>query len=253
MRIWHIFLLIGALRCEPLFAAEPLTIAVASNFSSAASEVSDAFTAKTNIPVRLSVGSTGKLYAQIANGAPFDLFLAADAERPLKLQELDLIVAGSRQVYAIGSLVLWSADPQFTIADCRESLQSGSFRYIAIANPATAPYGRAAQEFLASNELLENVQERLVYGENIAQAMQFVATGNATLGIVAKSLTLSASLPQATCSWDIPASSHAPVEQQLVILKRTRHLQAAHKFSEFLRSADAAAILVSSGYAGVSP
>lgn len=253
MRIWRIYLLASLLLGEPLFATEPLTVAVASNFSSTASEISAAFTARTNIAVRFSVGSTGKLYAQIVNGAPYDLFLAADAERPLRLQESQLVVPGSRRPYASGSLVLWSADPELKNRNCRESLQTGSFRRIAIANPATAPYGRAAQEFLESYDLKRIVEARLVYGENIAQAMQFVATGNATFGIVAKSLTVNANLPPATCSWDIPASSHSPVEQQLVILKRTAQIEAARKFSDFLHSAAAIAILQKNGYYSVSP
>ena len=125
------------------------------------------------------------LYAQIVNGAPYDVFLAADTKRPKRLEEEALAVSGSRTSYASGSLVLWSADSALANQSCIEALRSGSYRRIAIANPLTAPYGLAAEEFLKATGVFDEASKRLVYGENIAQTLQFVATGNASLGLIA--------------------------------------------------------------------
>jgi molybdate transport system substrate-binding protein len=230
-------------------AAEPLTLAVASNFSLPAQELATRFEGRSGIAVRIVAGSTGKLYAQIINGAPFDIFLAADAERPRLLEESGHGVAGSRFTYAIGGLVLWSRDPALADGDCRAALDELGARKLAIANPLTAPYGIAAREFLESINVWDDVQPQLVYGENIAQTLQFAATGNASLGLIASSHALVDTLPQPSCHWPVPASSHLPLEQQAILLHRAADNTVAHEFLRFLRDTEARDIIASAGYA----
>lgn len=232
----------------PAAIAEPLTLAVASNFSVPARELAARFEDQTGHKVRIAAGSTGKLYAQIINGAPFDIFLAADAERPRLLEASGYGVAGSRFTFAIGSLVLWSVDPAFAGADCRAALDELGDRKLAIANPQTAPYGAAASAFLESIGLWEQLQAQLVYGENIAQTLQFAATGNASLGLIAGSHARVADLPDATCYWPVPGSSHLPLEQQAILLQRAEPNSAAREFLQFLRNERARDIIVNAGY-----
>lgn len=244
----HAFLLL--LGCLPglAFASDVVTIAVASNFATTAAEISAVFTAETGVPVRISRGSTGKLYAQILNGAPYDVFLAADAERPLLLERSGEAVGGSRQTYATGRLVLWSRDERLRGKDCLHELEQGDYDHLALANPATAPYGAAAREFLIARGLWDSASRRAVYGENIAQTLQFVATGNATLGIIAKAQTTERNLPEATCTWLVPESTHAPLQQQLVLLSGANGKPGARRFLEFLDTAQAKKIIRSHGY-----
>jgi molybdate transport system substrate-binding protein len=190
------------------------------------------------------MASTGKLYAQIVNGAPFDVLLAADSERPTRLEALDHGVAGTRFTYAIGELVLWSRRAE----NCRASLEGHGTGRIAIANPDTAPYGSAARDFLKEAGLWERVEPRLVIGENIAQALQFVATGNAELGFIAWSQLHTPALPDATCTWPVPPSTHAPIEQQAVLLARAIANTTAKRFLGFLRSDAARVIIRRHGY-----
>ena len=242
------FLLAALLPCV-LLADDVVTVAVASNFAKTAAELSAAFTKITAVPVRISPGSTGKLYAQIVNGAPFDLFLSADTERPLLLEKSGHTVNGSRQTYAIGSLVLWSRDERLRGRDCREVLERGDYRWLALANPMTAPYGAAAREFLKKAGLWESASQRAVFGENIAQTLQFVATGNATLGFVSLSQTMDPDLPAAACAWRVPATSDTSLQQQLVLLARARSNAGAQQFLQFLSAPAAKEIIVRHGYA----
>ena len=221
-----------------------VTVAVASNFSTTATELSTAFQAETGYRLRLSMASTGKLYAQIVNGAPFDVLLAADGDRPRRLEASGVGVKGTRFTYAIGELVLWSRRTD----DCRASLEGPGTGRIAIANPATAPYGSAAREFLETTGLWEQVASRLVIGENIAQALQFVATGNAELGFIARAQLRNPALPDATCAWPVPPATHAPIEQQALQLSRAVSSTAARQFLEFLRSDTARMIIWRHGY-----
>lgn len=234
----------------PVFSsADPgITIAVASNFAKTAAEVSGAFTEASGVPVRISAGSTGKLYAQIINGAPFDVFLAADTERPSLLEQSGHTVSGSRRTYATGSLVLWSRDEALRGRDCRKALQQGEYARLALANPRTAPYGAAAREFLVGASLWEAASKRAVYGENIAQTLQFAATGNATMGFIASAQAMDAALPAATCSWRVPMATHRPLQQQLVILRRAAGNADAQRFVDFLGSAPAKYIVGRHGY-----
>lgn len=229
-------------------AEELLTVAVASNFLRTAQEISAAFTETTGTPVRLSSGSTARLYAQIVNGAPYDLFLAADVTRPKLLLDGGLAVSGSRMTYALGSLVLWSTDSTLRGKDCRVALEEGAYRHLAIANPLTAPYGLAARKFLQAAQLWERSKSRLVYGENISQTFQFVASGNATLGLVASSQVVSISPFETTCSWPLQPPEAPMILHDGVILQRTANVEAARSFMEFLREPRAIAILQRSGY-----
>jgi molybdate transport system substrate-binding protein len=230
-------------------AEDSLTIAVASNFRSTAQLVADAFTSELGVSVRLSSGSTGKLYAQIVNGAPYDVFLAADMQRPRLLETSGDAMAGSLQAYAYGNLVLISTDPSLKGQHCSRALKSGSYKKLAIANPATAPYGTAAKAYLLAAGLWDAAMPRIIMGENVSQAFQFVVTGNATLGIVAASqLAHENSLADITCRSAIDVPTTHVVRQGGVILRRTDKLDDARLFMKFLRSQTARDLIVSYGY-----
>lgn len=241
------FLVLLLLVSGPAPAGDELTVAVASNFSRAAAELSANFAGETGITVRISNGSTGKLYAQILNGAPFDVFLAADAERPILLERSGHAVAGSRTTYAEGALVLWSGAAN----DCLAALGDEHGGRVALANPQTAPYGKAAIEYLSAEGLWDSVSRRAVYGENINQALQFVATGNAAIGFIAKSQLAAPQLPKAACTWELPTSSHSSLEQQAVLLARAADNKDARRFLDYLGSEAAHEVLARHGY-GVS-
>lgn len=223
-------------------ADDPLTVAVASNFARSAAELVSHFEDETGIAVRLSNGSTGKLYAQIVNGAPFDLFLAADSARPAKLEESGLAVAGSRFTYARGRLALWSAK----FDDCHDALRAGG--WIALANPETAPYGRAAREYLQAAGYWDDVSDRIAYGENITQAMQFAATGNADAGLVARSVLDGPHTPDGKCTWTVPQELYEPIEQQAVLLAQAQGDVRAQRLIAFLQSDTALRIMERHGY-----
>jgi molybdate transport system substrate-binding protein len=178
------------------------------------------------------------------NGAPFDLLLAADAERPRRLEAAGLGVAGTRFTYARGMLVLWSRKAQ----DCRAALRNEAAGRVAIANPETAPYGAAARSYLQQAGLWDAVRDRLVIGENIAQTLQFAASGNAELGFIARSQLQAPSLPPASCSWPVPDSMHDPIDQQAILLRRGAASAGAKAFLEFLRSDAGRAIILRDGY-----
>jgi molybdate transport system substrate-binding protein len=228
----------------PARAADSISVAVASNFTRSAAELAEQFEAETGIAARLSSGSTGKLYTQILNGAPFDVFLAADADRPMRLEQSGHTVDGARATYAIGALVLWSRSAQ----DCRAALSDEHSGRIALANPATAPYGKAAVEYLTRAGYWDSVSTRAVYGENINQTLQFVATGNAVLGLIAKSQLGARQLPEAACVWEVPASPHANLKQQAVLLLRAADKDGARRFYDFLSSDAARKIIERHGY-----
>ncbi len=220
---------------------EPVKVAVASNFKSTASHLAARFLDETGVAVQLSSGSTGKLYAQIINGAPFDVFLAADAERPRLLEQAGIAVYGSRFTYAEGSLVIFSV----SVTDCIAALRDPGAGFVALANPATAPYGAAAKQYLVREGLWGEVSTRAVYGENIAQAWQFAFTGNAVVGFAARA-QLHAAPREPSCSYRVPTSAHDPLEQQAVLLDGDN--VAARAFLEFLRSEGARKIIEQDGY-----
>lgn len=234
-------LLLLMLCVAPAAASEDVTVAVASNFKSTALQLSNRFLDRTGHTVRLSSGSTGKLYSQLVHGAPFDVFLAADAERPRLLEDSGLGVYGSRFTYAVGSLVLYSNQ----VEDCKAALREPGGGFVALANPATSPYGAASQQYLESVGLWDDVSGRTVYGENIAQAWYFATTKNATIAIIARA-QLHFVPGKATCAIDVPPELHEPIEQQAVLLDAAN--DAARAFMEFLKSEDARRIIEADGY-----
>lgn len=243
-------LILVAVLLLPAMAAsqERITVAVASNFARTATEIAARFTAETGYQVQFSAGSTGKLYAQIINGAPYDILLAADAERPRLLEEAEHGVKGTRFAYAVGTLLLWSRDPDVAAAGCRAQLLHLDKKYLAIANPETAPYGVAAREFLLDAGLWEQVRPRLVMGENISQTLQFVASGNASLGLIARSQTSISVLPSPTCEWVVPRNTYRPLEQQAILLQRAADKKAASAFLNYLRGPAGREQITAHGY-----
>jgi len=230
-------------------AENSLTIGVASNFLGTAQDIADAFTERTGAAVRLSSGSTGKLYAQIVNGAPYDIFLAADLERPGLLEKNGLAVEGSLYPYADGVLVLVSADPRLEEQGCSRALRNGSYRTIAIANPDIAPYGAAAKAYLQATGIWDDARSRMVMGENILQTYQFVATGNATLGMVAASqLVVDDSPIEIVCRWTVNVPENKVVHQGGVILHGSENKELARSFMKFLRSDQAKTLMITRGY-----
>jgi molybdate transport system substrate-binding protein len=231
------------------FAGE-VSVAVAANFTEAAREIATAFEKASGHHSRLSFGSTGQLYTQITNGAPFEVFLAADAARPEKAEQAGYAVNGSRFTYARGALVLWSPKPDL-FDDGEAWLRRGEYGRIAIANPKTAPYGLAAQQVLQKLALWDRLAGELARGNSIAQTFQFVATGNADAGFVALSQVIAnkaAGNGDAGSVWNIPADDYAPIEQQAVLLRSGENNPAAVSFIAFMKSTAARAIISGYGY-----
>ncbi len=231
----------------PVAAAEAL-VAVAANFAGPVQALAAAFEGDGPHRIRISAGATGMLYAQATHGAPYDLFMAADRERPERLEALGLAVPGSRRTYAIGRLVLWSADPNRVAPGGVDTLRGGDFRRLAIANPELAPYGAAAREVLHATGLYAGLSSRIVMGENIGQAHALVATGNAELGLVALSQLVRPGAAPSGSRWEVPANLHAPIEQDLVLLRHGAGNAAARAFLDFLETDEARGIVVAHGY-----
>ena len=223
--------------------ADTIRVAAAANFRDAITAIAALYEEQSPHRVDLIFGSTGKQYAQIVNGAPFDLLFAADSERTRRLEQEGLGVAGSRFVYAVGRLVLWSAD-EHLVDPHGEILATDRFRRLAMANPRLAPYGRAAEETLRALGLWDSVSDRIVTGENIGQAYQFVKTGNADLGFVAWSQLHRGAAPTEGSWWLVP-DLHAPIVQEAVLLKPG---EAAESFLAFVRGREAAEIMRAHGY-----
>ena len=222
-------------------------IAVASNFLETAQQLADEFERQTENDLIITSGSTGKLYAQITQGAPFDVLLAADQERPRRLEETGAAVKGTRFTYARGRLALWSSDDARAIRDST-ALEPGRFSTLALANPDLAPYGAAARQALDRLGVWENVAGKIVFGENIAQTFAFVATQNAELGFVALSQVLSQRNRNGGSRWDIPISLYDPISQDAVLLRHGGDNAAAIAFLDYLQSAPAKKAIRAAGY-----
>lgn len=220
--------------------AETVNVAVAANFTAVAEEIAALFEAQTEHEVQLSFGSTGQLYAQITQSAPYDVFLAADNDRPGIAIENGFGVADSDFVYAVGRLVLYGPGRDMSVG---EGALSEPFEFLSIGNPETAPYGAAAMETLAALGLVEAVQGRIVTGENITQALQFVESGNAELGFVAASQVIGQE-----DVWLVPQELHEPIEQGAVLLTHGADNPAATEFIAFLRGPEAVALIEEAGY-----
>jgi len=229
-------------------SAEQLTIAVASNFTRPAHVLAEKFEETSGQPIRVTTASTGKLYAQIVNGAPFDILFAADAARPSLLEESGLGVEGTRFTYAVGRLVLWSADSDTDGEYCEQALADLGKRKLAIANPLTAPYGVAAKDYLQTAGIWNEVEPHLVYGENIAQTLHFVVSGGASFGLIAHSQARDERLPVAACHRLVPEDMHAPIEQQAILLRFGEKNKTASEFLAFVAGSYGRQIIAEHGY-----
>lgn len=225
-------------------AAGEARVAVATNFLATAETVVAAFEASSPHRITLASGSTGQLYAQIVHGAPYDAFLAADDTRPRRLEDDGRAVPGSRATYAIGRLALWSADPRRVPADGARLLREGDVRRLAVAHPELAPYGAAAEETLVALGVRERLADRIVRGESVGQAHALVATGNADVGLLARSQVLEAG----GSAWVVPSDLHRPIRQDAVLLRRGADNDAARAFLRFLLADAGREIVRSAGY-----
>jgi len=232
---------------RPVFAAEAL-VAVAANFAEVMERLEADFERDSGHVLTVAVGSTGKLYAQITHGAPFDVLLAADQKRPQLLEGEGAAVAGSRFTYAVGRLTLWSPDEGRVAADGETTLRAGDFRSLALANPDLAPYGAAARQALERLGLWETLKPKAVMGQNIGQAHALVASGNADLGFVALSYVLSPRNDHPGSRWDVPAALYTPIRQDAALLSRAADNPAAREFLAFLRSDAARTLIETYGY-----
>jgi len=245
-RLTVIGCLIVALGLAPGVRADTVTIAVAANFLAPAERLAAAFEADSGHRVVTASGSTGQLYAQIVNGAPFDLLLAADAERPRLLAESGVGVPGTVATYAIGRLALWSRDAGRVDSSTLSHLGDTAFRWLAIAEPEVAPYGQGARQVLEHLGLWDALQSRIVRGQSVAQTFALAETGNADLAFVALSQAVAY---QGNASFAIvPAGLHEPIRQDLVLLRRAADNAAARAFLGFLQSPAAAGIIENYGY-----
>ncbi len=241
------FVLLLLLCCALGARAEEVFVAVAANFIQPMEKIAAAFERDSGHKTKLAFGSTGAFYAQIRSGAPYQVLLAADDRTPLRLEQDGQGVAGSRYTYAVGRLVLWSRQPGLVDAKA-EVLRSGRFDKIALANPELAPYGAAAVQTLERLGLLAQLRPRFVRGENIGQAYQFVATGNAALGFVALSQVQVEGRLREGSAWVVPEDMHTPIRQDAVLLNKGRDNPAAVALLQYLRSPKARAIIQSYGY-----
>lgn len=240
-------LLLGLVAVGGAAGAAEVSVAVAANFARPLDEIAAGFTAATGHTLRVSSGPTGKFYSQIAAGAPFDVLLAADDATPRRLVAEGHAVAGSAFTYAIGRLVLWSARPGF-VDERGDVLASGRFAHLAIANPKVAPYGAAAMQVLRARGLEAALAARLVTGESIAQAWQFVATSNAELGFVALSQVSQPGAPAVGSRWLVPTDLHDPIRQDAVLLKAGGGNAAAAALLAYLKSEPARRVVRAWGY-----
>ncbi len=236
--------LLGAAFSAPLLAAET-QVAVAANFTEPAKAIAAAFEKATGHKALLAFGASGGFYTQISHGAPFEVFLSADADRPARAEQEGLAVPGTRFTYAVGRLVLYSATPGL-VDPGGAVLKRGGFDRIAIAEPATAPYGLAAVETMRRLGVEAALKPKIVTGSSIAQAYQFTSTGAAQLGFVALSQVVAV---RGGSRWIVPAGFHAPIEQQAVLLRTGEKNPAARAFLAFLKGRTALAIIRRYGYA----
>jgi len=227
--------------------AGEVQVAVAANFTAPVQAIAADFERDTGNKVVASYGATGQFYAQIKNGAPFEVFLAADDTTPAKLESEGLTVPGSRFTYATGTLALWSAKDGYVDAN-GDVLKKNAFTHLAIANPKAAPYGLAATQALARLGLTQAVSAKIVEGQNISQAQQFVATGNAELGFVALSQIYKNGKITSGSAWLVPPSLHEPIRQDAAVLQKGKDNAVAKQFADYLKGPKAAAVIKSYGY-----
>ncbi|TXH86137.1 molybdate ABC transporter substrate-binding protein [Thauera aminoaromatica] len=240
-------LLICSLLLSQSASAEEVQLAVAANFTAPMRKIAAEFEKDSGHKARLMFGATGKFYAQISNGAPFEVLLSADDETPARLERDGLAVAGSRFTYATGRLVLWSAREGY-VDDKGDVLKKGDFRHLSIANPKTAPYGAAAIQTLSKLGLLPALEPRFVQGENIAQTHSFIVSGNAELGFIALSQVFRDGRLGSGSAWIVPANLHEPIRQDAVLLAKGQSNPAAAALLKYLKGDKARSIIKSFGY-----
>jgi molybdate transport system substrate-binding protein len=238
---------------EAIFAgeafADDIAIAAASDLNFAMKDLIGEYEKSTGNHVKLSLGSSGNFYAQIQNGAPFDLYFSADIGYPKKLEEAGLTVPGSLYRYAVGRIVLWTnRSSQRDVAKGLEILRDPAIKKIAIANPKHAPYGRAAVAAMQHFKVYDEAKDRLVLGENISQAAQFIESGACDIGVIALSLALAPTMKAAGTYWEIPSEAHPPLEQGAAILKSSKHQKTAQQFLEFMQSVQGQEIMRRYGF-----
>lgn len=234
------------LACSAVLADE-VQVAVAANFTAPMQQIAALFEKDSGHKASLAFGATGKFYAQIANGAPFEILLAADDETPARIEKEGLGVAGSRFTYAVGKLVLWSANADL-VDGAGAVLKTGNFKHLSLANPKAAPYGAAAVEAMTKLGVLAEITPRIVQGENISQAHQFVVSGNAELGFVALSQVYKDGKLSSGSMWSVPANLYQPILQDAVLLAKGRDKPAATALLAYLKGDKARAIIKSYGY-----
>jgi len=231
----------------PLLHAGEVKVAVAANFLNTLQILAPVFEKNTGHRLLISAGSTGKLYAQLHHGAPYDVFLAADDKHPALLEKEGLVLPGRRVTYAVGRLVVWSGrlmPPQ----EGAQTLKRPDIRHIAIANPATAPYGRAAYQALNAMGLWHTLKPRIVQGDDVGQVFQFVASANAQLGFVALAQILNPKNAFSRDYWLVPEELYDPIVQDMVLLKKAENNSAAHAFVAFMQTAQARTLIQQAGY-----
>lgn len=221
--------------------AAEIRVASAANFYLTLNKIAEKFTAETGHKIVIIRGSTGKLYTQIINGAPYDIFLSADSARADRLVEEGKTLDGKSIVYAIGLLALWMPDAG-SAQQIENTLMQMSFNKLSIANPKTAPYGKAAVEALSTLKIYDTVKNKLVYGENISQALQFVESGAATIGFVARSNVID------DIYWPVDASLHQPIEQKMVLLKQAKEKSTAIQFMQYMQTKEIKKLIELDGY-----
>lgn len=227
--------------------ADDVQVAVAANFTAPIQAIAKEFEADTGHKLVAAYGATGQFYTQIKNGAPFEVFLAADDTTPAKLEKEGDTVPGSRFTYAVGKLALWSAKEGY-VDDKGAVLKANQYRHLSIADPKAAPYGLAATQVLAKLDLTDATKDKIVTGQNITQAYQFVSTGNAELGFVALSQVYKDGKVTSGSAWLVPADLHDPIKQDAVILTKGKDSAAARALVEYLKGPKAAAVIKSYGY-----
>mgnify|MGYP003507203092 FL=1 len=238
------------LLCRPAIAlADDIAVAAASDLHFAIKELIVEYEKQTGHHVKLSLGSSGNFYAQLQQGAPFDLYFSADIGYPKKLEEAGLTVPGSLYRYAVGRVVLWAPKQSpVEVSKGLTVLRDAAVRKIAIANPKHAPYGRAAVAAMEQSQVYAEVKDRLVLGENISQAAQFIESGACDVGIIALSLAMAPVMKSAGSYWLIPAEAHPPLEQGAVIMKQSKQQDAARHFLQFMQSPQGQEVMTRYGF-----
>jgi len=246
--LFALFMIVGLI-IAPLGQAGELTVAAASDLNFAFKKLVPAFEQQTGEHVKLTLGSSGNFFSQIQNGAPFDLYFSADIAYPRKLEEAGLTVPGSLYPYAVGRIVLWAGkDSHLDLSQGLEILREPTIKKIAIANPKHAPYGRAAVAAMEYFKVYDQVKDKLILGENVSQAAQFIESGACDAGIIALSLAVAPAMKAAGQYWEIPAVAHPPLEQGAVILNQSKNPEAARQFLEFIKGSHGQEIMKRYGF-----